>query len=79
MFVFLVWHCLYLRVQYALLLLLLFFFCVGESGLGKSTLIQSLFLTNFFGNKTSPPAIGKYILCCVHIYVMLKAHLYVTV
>jgi septin 2 len=29
---------------------------VGESGLGKSTLIQSLFLTNFFGNKTSPPA-----------------------
>ena len=31
----------------------------GESGLGKSTLIQSLFLTNFFGNKTSPAAGGK--------------------
>lgn len=29
---------------------------VGESGLGKSTLIQSLFLTNFFGNKTSSAA-----------------------
>lgn len=29
---------------------------VGESGLGKSTLIQSLFLTNFFGNKTCAPA-----------------------
>lgn len=29
---------------------------VGESGLGKSTLIQSLFLTNFFGNKAHPPA-----------------------
>ena len=36
-----------------------FFPLLGESGLGKSTLIQSLFLTNFFGNKSSPPAIGK--------------------
>lgn len=32
---------------------------VGESGLGKSTLIQSLFLTNFFGDKTNPPAIER--------------------
>ena len=32
---------------------------LGESGLGKSTLIKSLFLTNFFGNKSSPPAIGE--------------------
>lgn len=31
----------------------------GESGLGKSTLLQSLFLTNFFGDKTNPPAIRK--------------------
>ena len=31
----------------------------GESGLGKSTLIQSLFLTNFFGDKTCPAAIGE--------------------
>ena len=31
----------------------------GESGLGKSTLIQSLFLTNFFGNKTSSAASGE--------------------
>ncbi|XP_003388905.1 PREDICTED: septin-1-like [Amphimedon queenslandica] len=29
---------------------------VGESGLGKSTLVRSLFLTNLFGNKTCPPA-----------------------
>lgn len=34
---------------------------IGESGLGKSTLIQSLFLTNFFGNKPNPPSIGEYI------------------
>ncbi|XP_064392057.1 septin-1-like isoform X2 [Halichondria panicea] len=32
---------------------------VGESGLGKSTLVQSLFLTNFFGNKNNPPAIER--------------------
>lgn len=32
---------------------------VGESGLGKSTLIQSLFLTNFFGDKNNPPAIER--------------------
>lgn len=32
---------------------------VGESGLGKSTLIQSLFLTNFFGDKSNPPAIER--------------------
>lgn len=36
-----------------------FFVLVGESGLGKSTLVRSLFLTNLFGNKTCPPAIGK--------------------
>ena len=36
-----------------------FFLFVGESGLGKSTLVRSLFLTNLFGNKTCPPAIGK--------------------
>jgi len=36
-----------------------FFPLLGESGLGKSTLIQSLFLTNFFGNKSSPPAIER--------------------
>eukprot|EP00731_Ephydatia_muelleri_P023638 Em0015g1221a len=29
---------------------------VGESGLGKSTLLQSLFLTNFFSNKDIIPA-----------------------
>nr|CAC84454.1 Septin-like protein [Suberites domuncula] len=32
---------------------------VGESGLGKSTLVQSLFFTNFFGNKNSLPAIER--------------------
>ncbi len=38
----------------------------GESGLGKSTLIQSLFLTNFFGDKTNPPAIRKFTLLFDH-------------
>ena len=36
----------------------------GESGLGKSTLIQSLFLTNFFGDKLNPPAIGESVSQC---------------
>ena len=34
-------------------------YILGESGLGKSTLVRSLFLTNLFGNKTCPPAVGK--------------------
>ena len=31
----------------------------GESGLGKSTLVRSLFLTNLFGTKNCPPALGR--------------------
>lgn len=49
---------------------------LGESGLGKSTLIQSLFLTNFFGDKTNPPAIRKFtgliskgLMCCNDLYI----------
>lgn len=34
-------------------------FCVGESGLGKSTLIDSLFLTDLYDEVILPPAIGK--------------------
>ena len=35
----------------------------GESGLGKSTLVRSLFLTNLFGAKTCPPAAGNEGVC----------------
>lgn len=41
-------------------------FSLGESGLGKSTLLQSLFLTNFFSNKDIIPA-GGTCCCCVGI------------
>ena len=32
---------------------------VGESGLGKSTIVRSLFLTNLFGNKVCPSALER--------------------
>lgn len=44
------------------------FLCLGEAGLGKSTLIQSLFLTNFFGDKHNPPAIREF--CTTLAYIL---------
>lgn len=48
---------------------------VGESGLGKSTLVNSLFLTDLYPERTIPDAIGVYLLFnsyfiifCVPIY-----------
>lgn len=34
---------------------------VGESGLGKSTLVNSLFLTDLYPERIIPDAIGKLI------------------
>ena len=36
---------------------------VGESGLGKSTMINSLFLTELYRNRTLPPVQVIIILC----------------
>lgn len=33
---------------------------VGESGLGKSTLVNSLFLTDLYPERVIPDAIGKF-------------------
>jgi len=48
---------------------------VGESGLGKSTLVNSLFLTDLYPERTIPDAIGVYlifnshfIIFCIPIY-----------
>lgn len=35
---------------------------VGESGLGKSTLVNSLFLTDLYPERTIPDAIGMYLI-----------------
>lgn len=37
--------------------------CTGESGLGKSTLINSLFLTNLYEDRQVPDASGKSTPC----------------
>jgi putative ribosome biogenesis GTPase RsgA len=34
---------------------------VGESGLGKSTLVNSLFLTDLYPERVVPDAVGKMI------------------
>lgn len=59
--------CLYILVYVCILLCIFVYYVgyyvfqiVGESGLGKSTLVRSLFLTNLFGNKTCPPAAGEF-------------------
>lgn len=44
---------------------------VGESGLGKSTLVNSLFLTDLYPERVIPDAIGKFYFCtyiCIYIY-----------
>lgn len=33
---------------------------MGESGLGKSTLVNSLFLTDLYPERVIPNAVGKY-------------------
>ena len=35
------------------------FHCPGESGLGKSTLVDSLFLTDLYDDTAIPKAVGK--------------------
>ena len=37
--------------------------CSGESGLGKSTLINALFLTNLYPDRELPDAEAK-VICC---------------
>jgi len=34
---------------------------LGESGLGKSTLVNNLFLTDLYPERHIPNAIGKYV------------------
>lgn len=34
---------------------------VGESGLGKSTLVNSLFLTDLYPERLIPGAVGRFI------------------
>ena len=34
----------------------------GESGLGKSTLINSLFLTNLYSDREIPPVSGMFVM-----------------
>lgn len=36
-----------------------FLHCPGESGLGKSTLVDSLFLTDLYDDTAIPKAVGK--------------------
>ncbi len=39
------------------------FFSIGESGLGKSTLVDSLFLTSLYNDRKVPAAIGMCLVC----------------
>lgn len=39
---------------------------VGESGLGKSTLVNSLFLTDLYPERVIPDSIGKFTQKIVH-------------
>ena len=38
---------------------------VGESGLGKSTLVNSLFLSDLYKDRRIPDAIGKLFIICI--------------
>lgn len=54
-----------------------FFLPVGESGLGKSTLINSLFLTDLYKDRKVPNAQGEissvvYLVICGSFYVLGK-------
>lgn len=46
---------------------------VGESGLGKSTLVNSLFLTDLYPERVIPDAIGK--LSFVYIFSFIYLHI----
>ena len=41
--------------------------CPGESGLGKSTLVNTLFLTDLYGARVYPAAVGELALWCTHV------------
>jgi len=41
---------------------------VGESGLGKSTLVNSLFLTDLYPERIIPDAIGGHDLCSASVF-----------
>lgn len=42
---------------------------VGESGLGKSTLVNSLFLTDLYPERVIPDAIGKFYYVVIFTYI----------
>lgn len=44
---------------------------VGESGLGKSTLVNSLFLTDLYPERIIPDAVGKYKLIIIFRYIYI--------
>ena len=46
---------------------------VGESGLGKSTLVNSLFLTDLYPERVIPDAIGK--LSVVYTFLFIQLHI----
>lgn len=50
-----------LEIIYVNILNLSLYWITGESGLGKSTLINSLFLTDLYPERIIPGAAGKYI------------------
>ena len=50
-----------------------FIFISGESGLGKSTLINSLFLTDLYPERIIPGAAGEYF------YVTVKYNFYLNI
>ncbi|XP_025206985.1 septin-1 isoform X1 [Melanaphis sacchari] len=45
---------------------------VGESGLGKSTLVNSLFLTDLYPERAIPDAIGMYLIIKSYFFVFLQ-------
>lgn len=45
---------------------------VGESGLGKSTLVNSLFLTDLYPERIIPGAVGKHLSSIINLYSINK-------
>ena len=46
--------------------------CPGESGLGKSTLVDSLFLTDLYDDTAIPKAVGKFYQVCINYVKLFK-------